>query len=79
MCKFYVVKPKNFKEINKQKHWRIAMEEGINMIEKNKTWMLVDKKKDKEVIGVKQIYKVKHNQDGSVQKNQIRLIAKGYS
>jgi hypothetical protein len=29
------------------------MEEGINMIEKNKTWMLVDKKKDKEVIGVK--------------------------
>jgi len=28
------------------------MEEGINMIE-NKTWMLVDKKKDKEVIGVK--------------------------
>jgi hypothetical protein len=29
------------------------MKEGINMIEKNKTWMLVDKKKDKEVIGVK--------------------------
>jgi hypothetical protein len=29
------------------------MEEGINMIEKNKTWMLVDKKKDKEVICVK--------------------------
>jgi hypothetical protein len=29
------------------------MEEGINMIEKNKTWMLVDKKKDKEVISVK--------------------------
>ncbi|KAL0323926.1 UNVERIFIED_CONTAM: Retrovirus-related Pol polyprotein from transposon TNT 1-94 [Sesamum calycinum] len=35
--------------------------------------------KDKEVIGVKWIYKTKLNADGSIQKHKARLIAKGYS
>lgn len=39
----------------------------------------MDKPKDKEVIGVKWIYKVKYNPNGSVQRNKARLVAKGYS
>lgn len=54
------------------------MEEEIAAIEKNKTWELVDKPKDKEVVDVKWIYKVKHNSDGSVKRNKARLVAKGY-
>lgn len=42
------------------------MWEEIDATEKNKTWQLVDKPKDKMVISVKWIYKVKHNLDGSV-------------
>ena len=53
------------------------MQEEIDALEKNKTWKLVEKPKDK--IGVKWVYKVKHNPDGSVQKNKARLVAKGYS
>ncbi|KAL0340068.1 UNVERIFIED_CONTAM: Retrovirus-related Pol polyprotein from transposon RE1 [Sesamum radiatum] len=49
------------------------------MIEKNNTWELADKPKDKEVIGVKWIYKTKLNADGSIQKHKARLVAKGYS
>ncbi|KAL0368055.1 UNVERIFIED_CONTAM: putative mitochondrial protein [Sesamum calycinum] len=49
------------------------------MIEKNNTWELADRPKDKEVIGVKWIYKTKLNADGSIQKHKARLVAKGYS
>ncbi|KAK4385502.1 Retrovirus-related Pol polyprotein from transposon RE2 [Sesamum angolense] len=49
------------------------------MIEKNNTWELADRPKDKEVIGVKWICKTKLNVDGSIQKHKARLVAKGYS
>ncbi|KAK4405981.1 Retrovirus-related Pol polyprotein from transposon RE2 [Sesamum angolense] len=55
------------------------MEEEIKMIEKNNTWELADRPKDKEVIGVKWIYKTKLIADGSIQKHKARLVAKGYS
>ena len=31
------------------------------------------------MLGVKWVYKVKHNPDGSIQRNEARLVAKGYS
>ena len=55
------------------------MNEEIKMIEKNHTWELVDKPQDKEVIGLKWVYKVKHNDDGSINKYKARLVAKGYA
>ena len=70
-CNYCSIEPENFEEAFK--------EEEIQVIEKNQTWELVDKPKDKDVIGVKWIYKVKHNPDGSVQTNKARLVAKGYS
>ena len=55
------------------------MDDEIGMIEKNKTWELVKLPKEKEVIGLKWIYKTKYNEDGSVQKHKARLVARGYS
>ena len=49
------------------------------MIKKNHTWELVDKPKDRKVIGVKWVYKTKLNPDGSVNKYKARLVVKGYS
>jgi uncharacterized pyridoxal phosphate-containing UPF0001 family protein len=40
---------------------------------------LVDRPQDKEIVGVKWIYKVKYNVDGSIQRNKARLVAKRYS
>ena len=54
-------------------------EEEIKIIEKNNTWELVDQPKDNEIIGVKWVYKIKLNSDGSIQKYKARLVAKGYS
>ena len=71
--------PQSFEEAREDKVWIKAMDDEIGMIEKNKTWELVKLPKEKEVIGLKWIYKTKYNEDGLVQKHKARLVAKGYS
>ena len=41
---FCVVEPKSFEAAMKEKCWRKAMENEIEVIEKNKTWELVETK-----------------------------------
>ena len=55
------------------------MNEDIEQIEKNKTWTLVPKPKDKNVIGTKWVFRNKLNEDRKVQRNKERLVYKGYS
>lgn len=78
-CNFCVLEPKSFEEAIKEEAWKKAMEEEIQVIKKNETWDLVKRPQDKDVIGVKWIFKTKLNPDGSVQRNKARLVAKGYS
>ena len=44
------------------------------MIEKNKTWELVDILKSKNVIGVKCVFKTKLNPDGTIFKHKAKLV-----
>ncbi|KAL3534237.1 hypothetical protein ACH5RR_002698 [Cinchona calisaya] len=78
-CNFCVLEPENFEEANAENDWRKAMEEEIQSIEKKNTWKLVDKPQNKEIIGVKWIYKAKLNPDGSIQRKKARLVAKGFT
>lgn len=47
------------------------------MIEKNKTWQLVEKPQDRKIIGVKWVYRTKLNVDDSVNNLKARLLVKG--
>ena len=55
------------------------MEEEISQIEKNETWELVPRPKEKNIIETKWVFKNKMNEDGQVIKNKARLVCKGYS
>ncbi|KAE8729685.1 hypothetical protein F3Y22_tig00003435pilonHSYRG00123 [Hibiscus syriacus] len=59
--------------------WIAAMEEELPMIEKNKTWILVDRPQDRKVIGVKWVFRTKLNADGSINKHKARLVVIGYA
>jgi hypothetical protein len=55
------------------------MEEEMSMIQKNKTWDLVDRPEGRKVIGEKWIFKTKFNADNSINKYKARLVVKGYA
>ena len=55
------------------------MEEELDQIEKNETWELVPRPKDKKVISAKWVFRNKINEDGQVTKNKATLVCKGYA
>ncbi|KAA0060156.1 Retrovirus-related Pol polyprotein from transposon TNT 1-94 [Cucumis melo var. makuwa] len=78
-CNVVVCEPANYAEAKKDQRWVAAMEEKLPMIEKNKTWILVDRPQDRKVIGVKWVFRTKLNADGSINKHKARLVVKGYA
>ena len=73
------VEPTCFDDAVGDAKWEKAMDEEMAALDANETWDLVPLPKDKNVIGCKWVYKVKHNADGSVSRYKARLVAKGYA
>ncbi|KAL0416080.1 UNVERIFIED_CONTAM: Retrovirus-related Pol polyprotein from transposon TNT 1-94 [Sesamum latifolium] len=78
-CTFTVMEPSTFEEVLMHDEWKNAMKEDMRMIEKNRTWSLVPRPRNRHVIGVKWIFRTKLNPDGSINKYKARLVVKGYS
>jgi hypothetical protein len=74
-----MIKPTYFEEANKDEFWNKAMDEELVQIEKNDTWELVPRPKDKNVIDIKWVYMNKLNKDGHVTRNKTILVCKGYA
>ena len=63
----------------KDPKWKAAMLEEMNALEKNNTWELVELPSDKDPVGCKWVYTIKHNPEGKVERYKARLVAKGYT
>ncbi|KAL6202041.1 hypothetical protein ACLB2K_025752 [Fragaria x ananassa] len=73
------VEPKYFKSAVGKPEWDAAMNEEIEALRKQGTWMLVLLPSGKNVVGSKWIYKIKKNSDDSISRYKARLVAQGYS
>jgi hypothetical protein len=73
------VEPKCFIEAQNDHHWVNSMEEELNQIDKNETWELVPRPKDKNVIETKWVFKNKLNKYGKAVRNKTRLVCKGFA
>jgi hypothetical protein len=73
------IEPNYFEEASKDEFWNKAMAEELDQIEKNDTWELVPRPKNKNVIGTKWVFRNKLNEDGQVTRNKARLVCKGYA
>ena len=59
--------------------WYNAMKEELEQIEKNKTWTLVPRPTDKNVIRAKWLVRNKLDENGEIKRNKARLVCKGYA
>ncbi len=74
--------PRSYKEAvsgKQAEQWRIAMDEEIESLKQNGTWILTELPENKTVIGSKWVYKVKMDEKGNVTRYKARLVAQGYS
>ena len=55
------------------------MQEELEQIERNQVWTLVFKLVDQSIVGTKWVFKNKLNTDGKIVRNNVRLVAKGYT
>ena len=67
-----------FEEAIKSKEWCPARDEEMKALEGNKTWELFDIPDEKEVVGLKWIYKIDYQDDGYVKKYKARIVACEY-
>ncbi|GKC18938.1 ribonuclease H-like domain, reverse transcriptase, RNA-dependent DNA polymerase [Tanacetum coccineum] len=70
--------PRNYNEAKLKPQWLKAMKIELESIIKNNTWKLVLLPKGVVPIGLKWLFKIKRNVDGSIMKYKARLVAKGY-
>lgn len=70
--------PTNFYEAKEHNEWQQAMNTEMVSIEENNTWELCDLPVGHKSIGLKWVYKVERDAQGSIIKYKARLVAKGY-
>ncbi|XP_076388107.1 uncharacterized protein LOC143264517 [Megachile rotundata] len=59
--------------------WRVAIREEIAAMLKNDVWEIVERPRDREVIGCRMVLRDKINTDGQVTRRKARLVARGFA
>lgn len=59
--------------------WHQAISLKVKSILKHDTWQLIDRPKDKAVIGSRFVLRNKYNSDGTLERRKARLVAKGFA
>ena len=59
--------------------WRQAMNEELQAMDLNNTYIVIPLPPGKQPIGCWWIYKIKHNSDGTVARYKARLVAQGFT
>jgi hypothetical protein len=72
-------KPSCHGEASGEQVWKDTMIEEYQSILKNDVWDVVPRPEGKSVVTSKWIYKIKHGDDGSIEKYKERFVARGFS
>jgi hypothetical protein len=67
--------PRSFTEVGKDAAWRATMKAEMDVVEKNRTWELVDLPRGHRAITLKWVFKLKRDEVGAIIKHKARLVA----
>ncbi|KAL5733172.1 hypothetical protein ACOSP7_032514 [Xanthoceras sorbifolium] len=71
--------PHTYREALTDPLWQQAMNEELDALHKNHTWDIVDLPPGQSVVGCRWVYKIKTKADGSIERYEARLIARGFT
>lgn len=71
--------PTCYEEAKGKPDWEAAMKEEIEALNKNQTWVLVQKPENCKPVTCKWVYRLKKNPDGTINRCKARLVARGFS
>ncbi|CAK9821259.1 Copia protein [Anthophora retusa] len=74
--------PNSFDEIklrDDKTQWEQAINDEINSLLFNKTWTLVERPKNTNIVDSKWIFTIKHDKHGNLSKYKARIVARGFS
>ena len=71
--------PNTVSEALTKRVWKDAMREEMSVLDKNKTWEIIERPKGKNIVDCKWIFTLKYKADGSLKGHKAKLIAKGYT
>ena len=73
------IEPKGFKFAAKNPAWLIAMDEEVQALQNNRTWILVPRPANTNIVDSKWVFWTKYLPDGSIEHLKAHLVAKGYT
>jgi hypothetical protein len=73
-----LVEPTCFSNAVKVPAWRNATQVEFNALLQNQTWSLVAKQPFQNLVGCKWVFKLKRKADGSIERHNACLVAKGF-
>ena len=75
---YTITEPPSFKIAIQYQQWCKAMDEKFAALQRQGTWSLMPHSPTQNVVGCKWVFKLKHNNDGSISKYKARLVAIGF-
>ena len=75
---YIVIEPPPFAIAAKHLQWVAATDDEFKSLQQQKTWSLVPRPANKNIVTCKWVYKLKRNSDGSIARYKARLVARGY-
>ncbi|XP_068657858.1 uncharacterized mitochondrial protein AtMg00820-like [Aristolochia californica] len=71
--------PKGFKSFVKNPTWLATMDEEVQALQHNRTWILVPRPAHTNIVGSKWVFQTKYLPSGSIERLKARLMAKGFT
>ena len=73
------IEPKGFKSVAKNLAWFAAMDKEVQALQNNRTWILVSRPTNTNIVGSKWVFRTKYLSDGSIERFKALLVDKGYT